>query len=213
MKIKGLIFDLDGVLVTTEHNHFIAWKNTAEILGIPFNEEDNEQLKGISRVDSLKKILELGNKTISNETFNELLTKKNEYYLNSIADINQSNLLPGVLSVLKNAQLHGLKCAVGSSSKNARFILSKLQIDSYFSVIVDGNDVSFPKPHPEVFLKGAQQMGLEPFECIVFEDAKSGVQAAKEGGFTVIGVGNPTLIDFVDSYLLNLNDFSLEEYA
>ena len=213
MKIKGLIFDLDGVLVTTEHNHFIAWKNTAEILGIPFNEEDNEQLKGISRVDSLKKILELGNKTISNETFNELLTKKNEYYLNSIADINQSNLLPGVLSVLKNAQLHGLKCAVGSSSKNARFILSKLQIDSYFSVIVDGNDVSFPKPHPEVFLKGAQQMGLEPFECIVFEDAKSGVQAAKEGGFTAIGVGNPTLIDFVDSYLHNLNEFSLEEYA
>jgi beta-phosphoglucomutase len=213
MKIKGLIFDLDGVLVTTEHNHFIAWKNTAEILGIPFNEEDNEQLKGISRVDSMKKILELGNKSISDETFNELLTKKNEYYLNSIADINQSNLLPGVLSVLKNAQLHGLKCAVGSSSKNARFILSKLQIDSYFSVIVDGNDVSVPKPHPEVFLKGAQQMGLEPFECIVFEDAKSGVQAAKEGGFIVIGVGNPTLIDFVDSYLLNLNDFSLEEYA
>ena len=212
-RIKGLIFDLDGVLVTTEHNHFIAWKNTAEILGIPFNEEDNEQLKGISRVDSLKKILELGNKSISDETFNELLTKKNEYYLNSIADINQSNLLPGVLSVLKNAQLHGIKCAVGSSSKNARFILSKLQIDSYFSVIVDGNDVSFPKPHPEVFLKGAQQMGLEPFECIVFEDAKSGVQAAKEGGFTAIGVGNPTLIDFVDSYLHNLNEFSLEEYA
>lgn len=212
-RIKGLIFDLDGVLVTTEHNHFIAWKNTAEILGIPFNEEDNEQLKGISRVDSLKKILELGNKSISDETFNELLTKKNEYYLNSIADINQSNLLPGVLSVLKNAQLHGIKCGVGSSSKNARFILSKLQIDSYFSVIVDGNDVSFPKPHPEVFLKGAQQMGLEPFECIVFEDAKSGVQAAKEGGFTAIGVGNPTLIDFVDSYLLNLNEFSLEEYA
>jgi beta-phosphoglucomutase len=212
-RIKGLIFDLDGVLVTTEHNHFIAWKNTAEMLGISFSEEDNEQLKGISRVDSLKKILELGNKTISNETFNELLTKKNEYYLNSIADINQSNLLPGVLNVLKTAQLHGLKCAVGSSSKNARFILSKLQIDSYFSVIVDGNDVSVPKPHPEVFLKGAQQMGLEPFECIVFEDAKSGVQAAKEGGFTAIGVGNPTLIDFVDSYLLNLNDFSLEEYA
>jgi beta-phosphoglucomutase len=212
-RIKGLIFDLDGVLVTTEHNHFIAWKNTAEILEIPFNEEDNEQLKGISRLDSLKKILELGNKSVSDETFNELLTKKNEYYLNSIADINQSNLLPGVLSVLKNAQLHGIKCAVGSSSKNARFILSKLQIDSYFSVIVDGNDVSFPKPHPEVFLKGAQQMGLEPFECIVFEDAKSGVQAAKEGGFSAIGVGNPTLIDFVDSYLHNLNDFSLEEYA
>lgn len=213
MKIKGLIFDLDGVLVTTEHNHFVAWKNTAEMLGIPFNEEDNEQLKGISRVDSLKKILELGQKTISEEVFNELLTKKNEFYLNSIADINQSNLLPGVLTLLEKANLHGLTCAVGSSSKNARFILSKLQIDTYFSVIVDGNDVSFPKPNPEVFIKGAKQMGLDPSECIVFEDAKSGVQAAKEGGFTAIGVGNPALIDFVDSYLPNLNEFSLEEYA
>jgi beta-phosphoglucomutase len=213
MKIKGLIFDLDGVLVTTEHNHFVAWKNTAEMLGVPFNEEVNEQLKGISRIDSLKKILELGQKTISEEVFNELLTKKNEFYLNSIADINQSNLLPGVLTLLEKADFHGLKCAVGSSSKNARFILSKLQIDSYFSAIVDGNDVSFPKPHPEVFIKGAKQMGLDPSECIVFEDAKSGVQAAKDGGFTAIGVGNPTLIDFVDSYLPNLNEFSLEEYA
>lgn len=213
MKIKGLIFDLDGVLVTTEHNHFVAWKNTAEMLGIPFNEEDNEQLKGISRVDSLKKILELGQKTISEEVFDELLTKKNEFYLNSIADINQSNILPGVLTLLEKANLHGLKCAVGSSSKNARFILSKLQIDTYFSVIVDGNDVSFPKPNPEVFIKGAKQMGLDPSECIVFEDAKSGVQAAKEGGFTAIGVGNSALIDFVDSYLPNLNEFSLEEYA
>lgn len=213
MKIKGLIFDLDGVLVTTEHNHFVAWKNTAEILGIPFNEEDNEQLKGISRVDSLKKILELGQKTISEEVFNELLTKKNEFYLNSISNINQSNLLPGVLPLLEKSNLHGLKCAVGSSSKNARFILSKLQIDTYFSVIVDGNDVSFPKPHPEVFIKGAELMGLFPSECIVFEDAQSGVQAAKAGGFKAIGVGNPALMDFVDSYLPNLNEFSLEEYA
>lgn len=211
--IKGLIFDLDGVLVTTEHNHFIAWKDTADILGIPFGEENNEQLKGISREDSLKKILEMGKKTISKEMFNELLVKKNEFYLNSIKEINQSNLLPGVLSLLQRANFNGLKCAVGSSSKNARFILSKLQIDTYFSVIVDGNDVSFPKPNPEVFIKGAELMGISPSECIVFEDAKSGVQAAKEGGFTAIGVGNPALIDFVDSYLPNLNEFSLEEYA
>lgn len=212
-KIKGLIFDLDGVLVTTEHNHFIAWKNTADILGIPFDEEDNEQLKGISRVDSLKKILEMGKKTISEEMFNDLLIKKNEFYLNSIKEINQSNLLPGVLSLLQTANFNGLKCAVGSSSKNARFILSKLQIENYFSVIVDGNDVSFPKPHPEVFIRGAELMGLIPSECIVFEDAQSGVQAAKAGGFTAIGVGNPALMDFVDSYLPNLNEFRLEEYA
>lgn len=212
-KIKGLIFDLDGVLVTTEHNHFIAWKNTAEILGIPFNEEDNEQLKGISRVDSLKKILEMGAKTISEDYFNELLIKKNEFYLNSIENLNQTNLLPGVLNLLRKAQEFGLKCAVGSSSKNARYILSKLEIETYFSVIVDGNDVTYPKPHPEVFLKGAELMGFNPAQCIVFEDAQSGVQAAKAGGFTAIGVGNPALMDFVDSYLPNLIEFSLEEYA
>ena len=182
-------------------------------MGVHFYEEDNEQLKGISRVDSLKKILELGQKTISEEVFNDLLIKKNEFYLNSISDINQSNLLPGVLPLLEKSNLHGLKCAVGSSSKNARFILSKLQIENYFSVIVDGNDVSFPKPHPEVFIKGAELMGLSPSECIVFEDAQSGVQAAKAGGFTAIGVGNLALMDFVDRYLSNLNEFSLEEYA
>ncbi|MFM7467709.1 MAG: HAD hydrolase-like protein, partial [Crocinitomicaceae bacterium] len=132
-KIKGLIFDLDGVLVTTEHNHFVAWKNAAEVLGISFDEEDNEQLKGISRVDSLRKILEMGSKTISEEYFNELLLKKNEFYLNSIQNLNQTNLLPGVLNLLRKAQEFGLKCALGSSSKNARFILSKLEIDTYFT--------------------------------------------------------------------------------
>jgi len=212
-KIKALIFDLDGVLVTTEHNHFVAWKNTAEVLGISFNEEDNEQLKGISRVDSLKKILEMGSKIISEDYFNELLTKKNEFYLNSIQNLNQTNLLPGVLDLLKKAQNIGLKCAVGSSSKNARFILSKLEIDTYFTAIIDGNDVAFPKPHPEVFLKGAEQMGIDPSQCIVFEDAQSGIQAAKDGGFVAIGVGNPSLKTHVDYYLPNLIEFSLEEYA
>lgn len=212
-KIKALIFDLDGVLVTTEHNHFVAWKNTAEVLGISFDEEDNEQLKGISRVDSLKKILEMGSKIISEDYFNELLTKKNQFYLNSIQSLNQTNLLPGVLDLLKKAQDIGLKCAVGSSSKNARFILSKLEIDTYFTAIIDGNDVAFPKPHPEVFLKGAEQMGIDPSQCIVFEDAQSGIQAAKDGGFVAIGVGNPSLKGNVDYYLPNLIEFSLEEYA
>lgn len=212
-KIKALIFDLDGVLVTTEHNHFVAWKNTAEVLGISFNEEDNEQLKGISRVDSLKKILNMGSKIISEDYFNELLTKKNEFYLNSIQNLNQTNLLPGVLDLLKKAKDFGLKCAVGSSSKNARFILSKLEIDTYFTAIIDGNDVVFPKPHPEVFLKGAEQMGIDPSQCIVFEDAQSGIQAAKDGGFVAIGVGNPSLKAHVDYYLPNLIEFSLEEYA
>ncbi|MFM7661454.1 MAG: beta-phosphoglucomutase [Bacteroidota bacterium] len=212
-KIKALIFDLDGILVSTEHNHFIAWKNTAKVLGISFDKYDNEQLKGISRADSLKKILALGNKTISEQYFNELLTKKNDFYLNSIQTLNQENVLPGVLNLLKKAQEFGLKCAVGSSSKNARFILTKLDIDRYFNVIVDGSDVSHPKPHPEVFIKGAELMGVDPAECIVFEDAQSGIQAAKAGGFLAIGVGNPALIDQATYYLTTLNEFILEEYA
>ena len=134
MMVKALIFDLDGVIVTTEHNHFIAWKRTAESLGIPFEEEHNELLKGVSRVDSLKKILELGSKTISTEEFDALLISKNDFYVDSIQDLNQSDLLPGVLSLLQEATSKGIKLGIGSSSKNANFILKLLKIDHFFDV-------------------------------------------------------------------------------
>ncbi|MBM3164909.1 MAG: beta-phosphoglucomutase [Bacteroidetes bacterium] len=212
-KTKGLIFDLDGVLVTTEYNHFVSWKKIAKAIDVSFNEHDNEQLKGISRADSLKKILELGNKAISEELFEELLAQKNEFYLNSIKKINRSNLLPGVIELLQSAAQMGLKCAVGSSSRNARFIVTKLELDFYFSTIVDGNDVTFPKPSPEVFLKGAQRMNCQPNECLVFEDALSGVAAARAGGFMSIGVGNPLLKNVADVYIDSLTEFRLEAYA
>lgn len=211
--IKGLIFDLDGVIVSTEHNHFLAWQRTAHALGISFTKEDNESLKGVSRVDSLKKILQLGGKSISSEEFDVLLKSKNEFYLDSIRSLNHSNLLPGVLSLLDQAQELGIKLGVGSSSKNAKFILNLLKINHYFETIIDGNAVECPKPHPEVFLNAAKQLGLLPSECIVFEDAESGIIAAKTGGFLAIGVGNRCICDLSDIYFDNLTEFSLSEYA
>ena len=211
--MKGFLFDLDGVLVSTEHNHFLAWQRCANSLGIEFTEKENELLKGVSRVDSLKKILELGAKTISNEEFEALLKSKNDFYLDSIQELNQSNLLPGVLSLLNRARELGILLGVGSSSKNANFILDKLRISSYFEVVIDGNGVTDPKPHPEVFLNGAKALGLAPEACLVFEDAASGIAAAKAGGFTAVGVGNPHIADIADIYLNDLTEFRVEQYA
>lgn len=213
MKIKGLLFDLDGVLVTTEHNHYIAWKRTADELGVPFSEKENELLKGISRIDSLKMILNMGNLEIDETTFSELLKSKNDFYLESIQSLTQADLLPGVIDLLKKATSMGIQLGVGSSSKNANFILNLLGISSYFDVVIDGNGVEYPKPHPEVFLNGAKALGLEPNECLVFEDAASGIEAAQKGGFTAIGVGNPTITAQADHYYNNLTEFRIEDYA
>ena len=211
--IKGLLFDLDGVLVSTEHNHFEAWKKTADKLGIPFTETDNEQLKGVSRVHSLEKILAMGGIHLTEDEFNELLVFKNDCYLESVRFLNPSDLLPGVALLLEKAKRTGLSIGLGSSSKNAPMILERLQITSYFDVVVDGNSVSSPKPAPDVFLFGAKQLGLNPNECLVFEDAQSGVEAGKAGGFYVIGVGNPAISTICDEFVTSLEHFQLENYA
>ncbi|MEN9743196.1 MAG: hypothetical protein RLZZ65_1001 [Bacteroidota bacterium] len=212
-QIKGLLFDLDGVLVTTEHNHFVAWQRCAQSLGIPFTEQENELLKGVSRVDSLKKILELGAKTVSHEEFEALLKSKNDFYLDSIQSLSAQDLLPGVESLLQEAKKSGILLGVGSSSKNANFILDKLGIAAYFDVVIDGNGVQDPKPHPEVFLNGAKALGLNPAEVFVFEDAASGIAAAKAGGFTAVGVGNPHIAELADLYFNDLTEFSLAKHA
>ena len=205
--VKGLIFDLDGVIVSTELNHYLSWKKIADKFDIPFNEEANEQLKGLSRKDSLLKLLEIANLSFEETYFNELLTIKNEYYLNSLDSLSMKNVLPGVLMLLDNAKNRGISMSIGSSSKNAAFILDKLSLTDYFDIIVDGNRVQYPKPHPEVFLNAAKGMGLQVIDCIVFEDALSGVEAAKAGGFKVIAVGNPNIKSHADDYLTDLTEF------
>lgn len=213
MGYRALLFDLDGVIVSTEKNHYHAWKKTADRLGISFTEKDNEALKGVNRVDSLKHILHLGERMVSEEAFEALLHFKNEEYLSSIANLSIQDLLPGVIDLLTLAKHKGLKIGLGSSSKNARMILERLEIKSYFDVVIDGNGVTRPKPDPEVFLNGASCLGLSPADCLVFEDAQSGIQAAKAGGFFTIGVGNPWLKDLADDYYNSLTEFSLAHYA
>ena len=195
MKIKkGFIFDLDGVIVDTAKYHYLAWKKIADSLNIEFTHEHNELLKGVSRVRSLDIILELGSVEASQEQKDQWLVQKNEEYLSYLVDMDQSEILPGVLPVLDYLKANEQLIALGSASKNARPILEKTGILSYFDAIVDGNDVSNAKPDPEVFLIAAQQLNTSPNDAIVFEDSVAGIQAANIANMTSIGIGDATVL-------------------
>jgi beta-phosphoglucomutase len=186
---KAFIFDLDGVIVDTARYHYLAWQKIATELNIDFTLEHNELLKGVSRVRSLDIILEIGKVEASQEDKNKWLFEKNEEYLSYLVDMDQSEILPGVIPMLKYLKEKNQAIALGSASKNARPILEKTGIIHYFDVIVDGNDVSNAKPDPEVFLIAAKLLGAEPEDAIVFEDSVAGVQAANIGKMMSIGIG------------------------
>ena len=190
MNKKAFIFDLDGVIVDTAKYHFLAWQKIANQLHIDFTHEHNELLKGVSRVRSLDIILELGKVEASQEDKNKWLIQKNEEYLTYLVDMDQSELLPGVLTILKFLKQNNQPIGLGSASKNARPILEKTGIRSYFDAIVDGNDVTNAKPDPEVFLIAAQQLGSTPDNAIVFEDSVAGIQAANIAKMISIGIGD-----------------------
>ncbi len=193
-KDKTFIFDLDGVIVDTAKYHFLAWKKLADELGIDFTHEHNEQLKGVSRIRSLEIILELGKKEVSKADFEMLLTRKNEDYLRYIEKMDENEILVGVLDTLNFVRANGWKIVLGSASKNARPILEKTGLLSYFDAVVDGNDVSKAKPDPEVFVIGAEKVNTKPENCIVFEDSVAGIQAANRAGMTSIGIGNKEIL-------------------
>lgn len=207
--IKGFLFDLDGVIVDTAVFHFQAWRRLAQKLGGDFTEEQNEQLKGVSRVDSLKKIIEWTGATVSEEEFQTLMIEKNEWYLELVQGLGPQDALPGALNFLQTAYDQGIKIALGSASKNAPMILEKLGITRLFTAIIDGNNVVNGKPHPEVFLKGAEALGLEPSECVVFEDSIAGVQAAKTGGMSSVGIGDAETLQ-ADIHFTALGDTTPE---
>ncbi|MEM1001701.1 MAG: beta-phosphoglucomutase [Bacteroidota bacterium] len=194
MKTKGFIFDLDGVIVDTAKYHFLAWKKIANGLGIDFTETENEQLKGVSRVRSLEKILDWGNKTITEDEFMSLMAEKNNDYLSYIEKMDDSELLPKVKQTLQFLKDTNQCVALGSASKNARLIIDKVMVTKFFDAIVDGNDVSKAKPDPEVFLIAAKQLEIEPKHCIVFEDSVAGVQAANIAGMISIGIGSENVL-------------------
>ena len=207
--IKGFLFDLDGVIVDTAVFHFQAWRRLAQKLGGDFTEEQNEQLKGVSRVDSLKKIIEWTGATVSDEEFQTLMVEKNEWYLELVQGLGPQDALPGALNFLQTAYDQGVKIALGSASKNAPMILEKLGITPLFTAIIDGNNVVNGKPHPEVFLKGAEALGLEPSECVVFEDSIAGVEAAKTGGMSSVGIGDAETLQ-ADIHFTALGDTTPE---
>ena len=191
---KAFIFDLDGVIVDTARYHFLAWQKLAQEIGIEFTPEHNEQLKGVSRVRSLDLILELGQVTAEQEDKNRWLIQKNEDYLSYLKDIDQSEILPGVMPILQFLKDNNQAIALGSASKNARPILEKTGIINYFDAIVDGNDVTNAKPDPEVFLQAAKLLGATPENAIVFEDSVAGVQAANIANMTSIGIGEENIL-------------------
>ena len=194
MKTKGFIFDLDGVIVDTAKYHFLAWKKLANDLGIDFTEEENEQLKGVSRVKSLEKILAWGNKTLSEKDFNAQMAKKNEDYLSHIAKMDESEILPDVPKVLNFLSENNQPISLGSASKNARTILERVNLKEQFNAIVDGNDVTKAKPDPEVFLIAAKLLNVAPENCIVFEDSVAGVEAANVANMISIGIGSKDVL-------------------
>ena len=208
-KISCFIFDLDGVIVDTAKFHFISWKWVCEQLGFELTEADNEKLKGISRVQSLEILLEMGSKSISPEEKVDLLQKKNEKYLEFILKMDRSEMLPRVLGFLEELKENELKIALGSASKNAGTILKQLEIEHFFDAIVDGNSVTKSKPDPEVFLKGAELCGVTPEKCVVFEDSQAGVKAANIGNFYSVGIGDQGSLSEADIVLAGFENISL----
>lgn len=195
IKIKACIFDLDGVIVDTAKYHYLAWKRLAGELGFEFTEDDNERLKGISRLDSLEILLSIGNKSFDDKTKLLLAEKKNSWYVEYISKMSKDEVLPGVenfLEVLKNA---GIKISLGSVSKNALQILNSLNLTNYFDAIIDGTRISKAKPDPEVFLKASSELNIPPEECIVFEDASAGIDGAINANMYSIGVGSPKILN------------------
>lgn len=199
MARTAFLFDLDGVLVDTAVFHFQAWRRLTQQLGFDIDEEFNETLKGISRMDSLDRILDHGKVTLSQEEKMDFATKKNEWYLELVNQMTPADILPGVEDFLKESRLEGIKIALGSASKNAQIILEKTGILHYFDALIDGNHVSKSKPDPEVFLKGAEALQVQPSECVVFEDAFAGLQAAKSAQMYAVGIGNPQVLTNADA--------------
>ncbi|MDB5149356.1 MAG: pgmB [Mucilaginibacter sp.] len=209
--IKACIFDLDGVIVDTAVYHYKAWKRLANSLGFDFTEHQNEQLKGVSRVRSLQLILGWGGVTKTEAEQEQLATQKNTWYMEMVNQMKPEEILPGAKEFLKTCRAVGLKTALGSASKNSITILEKIGITDMFDAVIDGNKVSKAKPDPEVFLAGAQALGVQPEECVVFEDAIAGVEAALAGDMKVVGIGSPDILTGANLVVKGLDEMTLDK--
>ena len=208
---KGLVFDLDGVITDTAKFHYIAWKNMAERLGIIIDEKFNEQLKGISRIESLERILEFGGKAdvYTEEEKEKLAAEKNTEYVELLEELTPADILPGLLSVLDQAEALGMKSSIASASKNAPHILEKLGIKERFAHIVDPNTLIKGKPDPEIFVRAAEAIGIKPEEAIGFEDAQAGIEGIKGANMFAVGVSVGEPLHGADLIINSLEEIDL----
>ncbi len=214
--IKACIFDLDGVIVDTAHYHFLAWKRLAKELNIDLTLEDNEKLKGVSRMHSLDIILDLGGVSLPLEERERLAEKKNVWFVEYLSGMSADEIFKGVKPLLVTLREKGFKVGLASSSKNAQAVLQLLNISNLFDVVVDGTMIVHSKPHPEIFLLAADQLRVPTKDCVVFEDAEAGVEAAIAAGMKCVGVGSQDQLSKADVVISKTGDFnisSLEELA
>lgn len=202
---KGFIFDLDGVIVDTAKYHYLAWKKLANQLGFEFTKEQNELFKGVSRKRCLEILLEIGKREATQQEFDTWMIEKNVDYLAYIENMDASEILPDVPKILQYLKENNIPIGLGSASKNAQPILEKVGLLHYFDTIVDGNNVTKAKPDPEVFLLAAKQLGVNADDCIVFEDAVAGIEAANKANMISIGIGDKKVLSEAQ---FNFNDFT-----
>jgi beta-phosphoglucomutase len=210
-QIKGVIFDLDGVLVSTDEFHYRAWARLANDENIPFSRKDNQRQRGVSRMESLEVLLERSEREYPDHEKNEMAARKNQYYVESLQKLTPESVLPGVRRLLCELKKSNVKLAVGSSSRNAPLIMKKTELLKYFDAVADGNDITKSKPDPEVFLIAANRLELKPEECLVVEDANAGVEAALKAKMQVLAVGAARHHPAADLRAENLNAVSLKD--
>ena len=209
--IKAALFDLDGVLVSTDCFHYQAWKKIADQQNIHFDSEMNHQLRGVARMQSLEIILKGAQRQYPPPEKEALCQRKNAFYVELIGTLSPGDWLVGSTRLLKDLRSKGVKLALCSSSKNARTILEKLQGNDLFEAIVDGHDITRTKPDPEIFLLAAERLGVAPAECVVFEDAESGIKAARRAAMRCVGIGSSDRLSQADIAVESLNDLTPEQ--
>ena len=201
MSIKGLIFDLDGVICSTDLYHYLSWKKLADKLGVYFDTEINERLRGVSRLESLEIILEKSNKLYTEEEKSKMAEEKNKYYQTFLKKMTTNDVSKEVLDTLQILRERGYKLAIGSSSKNAKIILKQIGLIDFFDVIADGTMIKYSKPHPEIFIEASKGLNIQPKECAVIEDSESGCIAAKSASMKVAGISSEAKCIFADYHL------------
>lgn len=209
-KLNALVFDLDGVVVYTDSHHFRGWKRLSDEQGWRFDESLNDHLRGVSRLASLQVILDHNGIDLPHEEKVQLADRKNRYYVELLKDIDSSAEVPGAVQFIRSVRERGVPTALASSSRNARFVIEKLGIDSLFDEVVTGSDITRSKPDPEIFLLAAQRLGYPPETCVVFEDAVSGVQAAQAAGCPAVGFGPTPGLEIADLHVADYRSLDLD---